>query len=397
MPSHPVRYPDLHARWRSRAVRRPVGRCSGSGELEASPSISTGCSFLIGDAAWGWASGDRRAPLGLWVMAHVVAGLLLLPYGWQITHQVRPERLVGVTTPGFGAEQRLRGHTTLHPMALPYTAYAFATGYSLGPTLEELREDPGAAARPRHLPLLALVGLAFGVPLVFGIWRAGGPGRGLLLAPPCRLVTVWLAAANMKPYNVRYLSVLLPAFLLFAAVGCWRLPRRWGATTAATMLVIGLVSSWNYLFVARYGRDDVRGAVAYVADHASPDDAIVQISLTGALRYYYDRLGKRPVHPPASATASPDAARAWLDSQLAGRKVAWYLECRPQGIDPGGVLRKTLQSMSHTSTTTSVVGIRIHRFDLDPLRAGVVSDPKMAPASAPGLAPRDSILPKSPR
>jgi hypothetical protein len=278
---------------------------------------------------------------------------------------VRPERLVGVVTPGFGEAERLRGETTLHPLAVPYTAYAFASGYSLGPTLEELREDPGAAARPRYLPILILVALSFGIPLLVGIWRGGGgPERGLLLAPALStlLFTIWLAAANMKPFNARYLSVLLPAFLLFVGFGVWRLPRRWGMAAIGVALLLSLVSCWNYLFVPRYARDDVRGAVAYVAAHADPDDAVLQISLTGAMRYYYDQLGKRPVHPPASATASFESAQAYLDEAVPGRRVVWYLECRPQALDPKRVLRKTLEARAASSETTEFTGIRVHKY-----------------------------------
>src|SRR5262245_36537731 len=104
--------------------------------------------------SWSWRR-DRRLLLG-WLGMAVLVGLLLVPYAWQVHRQVHPERMVGVET-DFGTKEPLRGETTLHAMSLPYAGYAFAAGYSFGPTLEELRRDPRAAWSPRYLPALALV------------------------------------------------------------------------------------------------------------------------------------------------------------------------------------------------------------------------------------------------
>ena len=353
-------------------VRRPRARSAiavGAAELAAIASNLNALFFIVGLGIWGIVGlRARRRALGGWIALHVAVGLVLVPYGWEITHQVRPERLVGVET-DFGQDEPLRGATTLHPMAVPYTAYAFAAGYSLGPTLEELRADPRAATEPRHWPALVLVALGFGVPFVVGLARLRGtPGAWLLLAPALSTVgfTVWLAATNMKPYNVRYLSVLLPAFLLVVSLGLRRMPRRWAFACTAAAVAASLWSCANALFVPRYGRDDVRGAVRYVADHAGPEDAVLQISLTGPMRYYYNTLGARPVHPTAGAVASVEAAQAWLDEALGGAPVAWYLECRPQTLDPRGVLPRALGERAREAQSTPFVGIRVHRFVLRP-------------------------------
>jgi hypothetical protein len=290
----------------------------------------------------------------------VALALVLVPYAMQITRQVRPERLVGVET-DLGDDTPLRGATTLHPMALPYAAYSFAAGYSLGPTLEELRLDPGAALHVRHAPGLFAIALGFGLPLVCGILRKHSD-RGLLLLPAVATAgfTVWLAAANMKPFNVRYLAVVAPAFWIWTALGIASLPRRYGHLVLAIALAVSAWSCWNYLFVPRYARDDVRGAVRFVAAHAAPEDAIVQLSLTAALRWYYDDLGGRPVHPPALAG---DAVAAEFAARASGQApVTWYLECRPESLDPDGRLRRAFEAGSIASETTSFVGIRVHRY-----------------------------------
>jgi hypothetical protein len=139
---------------------------------------------------------------------------------------------------------------------------------------------------------LLAIAFGFGLPFVVGLLRRGRD-RGLLLLPSIAtaLFIVWLAAANMKPFNVRYLAVVAPAFWIWVAMGITALPRRLGQVVLVCALAASAWSSWNYFFVPRYGRDDVRGAARFVAAHAGPTDPIVQIALTGALRWYYDDLG----------------------------------------------------------------------------------------------------------
>ena len=308
---------------------------------------------------------SRRA-LVLWAASQVVLGLLLLPYFLQVQQQqVRAERLVGVETE-IGASEPLRGDTTLHPMGLPYTAYAFAAGYSLGPTLEELRRDPGAAMAPQHLPALALVLAGFGLPFAMGLLRRQSwPAAWLFVLPGLVVAgcTVWLAAANIKPFNPRYLSVLQPAFLALVAQGMWSLRQRGRLVVAAAALVASLWSCFNYLFVPRYGRDDTRGVVEYLLEHAGPKDLVLHINLGFSLRYY-DRLPQEIRLAEPGSGDSPEAARRYLDRIVGDAPVLWYLECRPEKLDPAGYLRRAGAERAIEATTRSFVGIRVHRFQL---------------------------------
>lgn len=358
----------LHAAWRFRQVPSARGAAwVALAELAGILSNLNGLFFTAGLGVWGlWIARRNRRACVAWCAAHAVLGVLLVPYAWEITHQVRPERLVGIET-NFGEKTPLRGATTLHPLALPYTGFAFAAGYSLGPSLEELRAHPAAVAAPRHLPALGLVLAGFAVPLLCGVWRERR-GRGLLLVPALVTAgwTVWFAATNVKPFNVRYLSVAFPAFLLFVAAGSGWMARRWRTLVLAAAFAASLWSCGNYLFVPRYGRDDARGAVQYVAQHAAAPDVIVQISLTATLRHYYRDLGTRPVHPPAEASRDLAAATKYFAALVPGDGVVWYLECRPLGIDPNGVLRKALQARATAQERRSFVGITVHRFRVGP-------------------------------
>jgi hypothetical protein len=359
----------LGAAW-AFAVRPRVGAVVGLVVSETLGILSNLNGIFLALGVSGWLivrlRQDRRALL-LWFVAHALVAVALLPYALRANQQIRPARLVGVES-DIGELEPLRGRTTLHPMSLPYTAYAFAAGYSLGPTLEELRADPGAAAQARHLPVILLVVIGFGVPLAAGVTsRKAWPAAGLAFAVAASVVgfTLWLAATNMKPYNVRYLSVLLPLFLLFCACGLLRLGRGWRLVAGCAALVVSVWSCSNYLFVPRYGRDDTRGVVEYVLEAAAPEDLVLHINLGYSLAYY-DQLPQRVRLAGPGSGASRVAAREYLDTLLTGVGTLWYLESRPEKLDPHAHLRDACHERASESETSHFVGIRVHRFELQP-------------------------------
>lgn len=350
----------------ARAPRAATAARLVAAELLGILSNLNGLFFAAGMQVWllVMLRGRRRA-LGLWAVSHLCLALALLPHALHVQRQVRPERLVGVET-GFGESAPLRGETTLHILSLPYTAYAFAAGYSLGPTLEELRRQPLAGLQARHLPALCLVLFGFGVPLVAALSRrASWPAAAVLVGPGLVVVgfTLWLAAANMKPFNARYLSVLQPAFLALVAQGLCTLQRRWRALVGVAVGAVSLWSCGNYLFVPRYGRDDTRGVVEYLQAHAGARDLVLHINLLFTLRYY-DRLPQQIRLAEPGSGDSPAAARQYLDRIVDDAPVLWYLECRPEKLDPHGYLRQACAERAVESETRPFVGIRVHRFEL---------------------------------
>lgn len=340
-------------------------------EILAIASNLNGLFFALGLQIWLLGPLRRsRHGVRLWVAAQVLLAGCLLPYALEVRQQVRPERLVGVQTP-IDAGAPLRGETTLHPLSLPYAGYAFAVGYSLGPTLAELRRDPSSAASPRDWPILGLALFGFGLPLLTGMTRRASWPAAMVLALPSLVVvgmTLWLAAANVKPFNVRYLSVLQPAYLLVVAQGIWLLRRRLRLLVLATIAVGSLWSCFNYLFVPRYGRDDTRGVVEYLQQHAAPEDLVLQINLGFTLRYY-DRLSQEILLAAPGSGSSPEAAERYLDGIVPGHSTLWYLECRPEGLDPRGYLRNACLGRAVATETRDFVGIRVYRFDLAPPEA----------------------------
>ena len=174
--------------------------------------------------------------------------------------------------------------------------------------------------------------------------------------------TMWLAASNIKPFNVRYVSVLLPAYVVLASRGLWTLPRPWRLLCATLMLLVSVWSCANYLFVARYGRDDARGALHYVMTHARPDELVVHINLGYPLRYY-DVLPQRVKHVEPRSGQSLDAARDYVGRILDTETSLWFLESRAEQLDPNGYLRQACEERAVRAEMQPFVGIRVHHFD----------------------------------
>jgi hypothetical protein len=88
-------------------------------------------------------------------------------------------------------------------------------------------------------------------------------------------------------YNVRYATMVFPAYLLILAAGITWFRRTW---LQVTLLVAVLVSNGfsltNYYFNPHYGREDVRAAVQYLESVRRPGDVLLAVGSTNALHYY---------------------------------------------------------------------------------------------------------------
>jgi hypothetical protein len=179
--------------------------------------------------------------------------------------------------------------------SIGYAAWAFATGYSLGPTPTEVHQYAPAQVVGPHLALITAVALCVAVLLVAGavdlrrrdpeVFRSAvawlGLPSGLALAG-----AMW----TVHPFNVRYAILAFPAFVLFLAAGLRSTGTgRRRIAAHALIAVIGLWSLWNYFFEPRYSRDDNRSAGAYLTAQARAGDLVVATAGYTAqnLRYYY--------------------------------------------------------------------------------------------------------------
>jgi mannosyltransferase len=330
----------------------------------ATAGLLSNWSFVLGLPAqlwWWWRRPEgRRARMAWLAAALVVLTLAALPFVPHVLSTWDWSRL----SPGHAqtaGEPALRGPTTFHAAAVPYALFVFSVGYTLGPSLRELRADPGAATLVRHAPAILAVSAVFGVLLLLGL-RAVARRRRLTdillwTAVPVAL-QVWIAMSNFKVFHPRYLMVGVPAFVVVLAAG---LADARGGVRRGLWAAVGAIWTLSLLHHygdARYGKEDYRGMAALLRSRASVDERIVSMNADLALTYYY--RGPLRVEPVWLGLAAKPARLDQLMAEAAGDAAGmWVVETRPEDLDPSGAFARHLEQKYPDAERFMLEGVRV--------------------------------------
>jgi mannosyltransferase len=200
------------------------------------------------------------------------------------------------------------------------------------------------------------------------------------------LVIIYALSLWMPLYHVRYVFTYSPAFYILLAVGFDRVRNARFAIRNLRLTIYLLLctlyfllcafSVYNFWFNPRYAKDDLRGAVRYLAEHWRPDDAIlINAGYTYTAFVYYDdqpiawrgrltdytprrtndgavvlqtgsiggsaRLGWGNPESDFYAT-TVDETRAALDRVFAAHPRVWMLRLYDTVVDSDGIIRDYL-------------------------------------------------------
>jgi 4-amino-4-deoxy-L-arabinose transferase-like glycosyltransferase len=354
-----------------RATEQPgnLGRWAFHGLALSLAFLSNLAAFLLVAVEGAWLLLGRRGWAGA-LAGWLLAALLLLP--WEIRfyeHRVAPT-VDSLAEQGRPVQPEVgRSGTWSSPWGLPFTLYAFAGGYTLGPPLRELHERPWAALG-RHVPVLAAGALLFGLLVAAGFLGTGsGRQRLLLLAwllvPP---LGVWLiASVGLKALNPRYAMAAFPAFLLLLGRGWTVLPGRWRRVTAVGVLALWALSWWRVQADPAYAKEDYRSAAAWLRPRLGPETLWVTVGVDDPLRVYYLRdlfRGKQLLEGTYMRLGSYPRQR-WGEfwetarerAQEAGRLVVLW--CRDWHLDPEDRAGVLLREACGDPSTRTWPGIRV--------------------------------------
>jgi hypothetical protein len=244
---------------------------------------------------------------------------------------------------------------------VPFALHAFAVGYSLGPSLRELRRSPSAVALARHLPELAVVALVFGLLGLAGLGAIGRRGRlldaALWFGVPF-VIVIWFASQNFKVFHPRYVAVAMPAFLLVLAAGLATLSPRRRLLLSIALALLWAAALAQYYFVPEYGKDDYRGAAGLVARHARPGEQVLAVGADDPMFYYYrgplsvERLW-------LGFAADPQRLELKLNEKLAAARGTWVVLSRPEDLDPDDRFARLMDSRVPPGGRFTRTGIRI--------------------------------------
>lgn len=253
---------------------------------------------------------------------------------------------------------------------LPYMFYAYAVGFSLGPSTTELHTPTMATLWP-HVPIVIVAGVVFGLLA----------GRGLLAARRlrplvARVLATWLivpfalalvvASTTANPLNVRYTIVAFPAFLVLLGLGASDVHRPAIRALLLAALVVCGISIAQLSSDPRYAKEDCRGLAAVLRAEATPDDLVIVNAayMATAVSYYYP--GPAPVvgYPPITAVPTLDLAQATTDvaGLTTGHARVWLVASRTFHGDDAGLLERVLARDRAVDRRVDLPGIAARRY-----------------------------------
>lgn len=332
---------------------------------------------IAASGLWGLVRFARRprALTGL-LVAGCLAVIALLP--WEIEfyrRQVSPSYLLRAET--VPAEERLRGSATAPVLGVPYAIYAFSVGFSLGPSLRELRRDPSVRLLREHPVAIAATAVFFGTLALAGLaaWLRRDAARGLWL---CALIVPILLAfiaaeRNVKVFNPRYVAVALPPYVLLLVEGAATLGRRWGGLLFGGVVVLSLLSLLQLQTMPRYWKEDARAATQVLRSRVEPGDLILVVGTWDPIqRYYWKGVHlDRSIHRyfvPFRVGPEGEAGRVEVRAAISSAVHTYVLFYRDDFHDPEGLWERYLQDHYAVEQTWEFPGVRIWR--LGDARAG---------------------------
>lgn len=248
---------------------------------------------------------------------------------------------------------------------IPYTFFAFSTGFSLGPSVRELHISRSLNILLNHLPTLTPVGILFASLFLLGLAKLRedrGAGIFLLLWLGVIIISVFMVSivTIFHVYNIRYVAIALPAYILILAVGITAFRRQpFQIAILSGLLFVNGLSLAHYYFNPRYAREDARSAAQYLESRARPGDVILAVGSATALRHYYK--GSLPVVV-ANGRSTKNGLVAEYLRKLGTDDRLWLVEIRPWEGDPKSKVKAAFENLARRGDDKKFPGVEIYSY-----------------------------------
>jgi len=298
----------------------------------------------------------RRDLLARFLLVQAMGVIALLPWLMNFSTRWSPEMI------GRAGALRI---VNFHPMALPFSFSVFSVGFTVGPSLDEMNRALSLRLLSPFLWYFIPVGLLYAWIVVRGLTaiRGNREGQGFYatwIAVPLALVCVF-ALINMKVFNVRYMAVAFPGYLVLLAEGIQAVRRRLRVVLYVLVAAACSVPLWNLYFVPRYWKPDARAAVGYVEPQVRPGDAVRVYSIPQPFQYYFH--GEVPAEViPWGVLAKDENSRRYFDELGRRYDRLWLIDYRGWYADPEGKLPRLLAERWRLVEEKPFVGVKVMLF-----------------------------------
>ena len=248
---------------------------------------------------------------------------------------------------------------------LGYTFWTFAVGFSNGPNLADLHTTDRLSQLANSLWLIGpIVGL-------FAVLGLTGAYKMFREQPKqFNFFTLWLFVpiifilladtVSAHGFNVRYVIIALPAFLVFVAFAILRyrhIPIRYSAAVLAC--IVSLTALTNYFFEPLYQRENNRAATYHILEQTAKNEIVIVTApyLTDAVAYYSqsDRQAPFIIGSPTSSwhkqvvnskngTIDQLDLEQQLRTAINDNKQFWFYKSRTFHSDPYNLIEQTLNT-----------------------------------------------------
>jgi mannosyltransferase len=294
---------------------------------------------------------SRRFLLRKWIVCQLIVFTL---FGWWF---VNGTHFLPALIEARGSGQQIIANRDVFPFTadfnevrlavLPYTFFAFSTGFSLGPSPRELYSDRTLAPLAPYAPMLVTLGLLYGGLILSGLIATHRQGDswillGLWMSIPILGVFGIATMLNIY-YDVRYVATAFPSYILLIAAGIIAMKKR-----SVQMLLFGAVLTVhgaalaNYYFEPRYAREDTRAAAKYLESAAGPRDVFLIVGTESSLPHYYK--GKLPLIDFRTLQPAGQPLQKKLRRLSANHDRIWLVQIRPWQVDRSGIIKAELDS-----------------------------------------------------
>jgi mannosyltransferase len=305
-----------------------------------------------------------------WIAVAFAVLILISPWVYRIYVVIDFSKLVTPVMPGeLTVNERLRGETTVTFAAVPYIAYAFSTGFTLGPSLRELHYHHSLLRIiGDNAWIIGWIGALFGFIFITGVAALKDRKQRLLelalyLLIPI-LLTFLLSWQNAKAFNIRYVLLSLPAFLCLLACGLLAISKRRVALVVWTALVVTMCASLvNYYYNDRYAKENVRDAAHYIAGLEEQPRCILVPTIRDVFDHYYSGEAELfGVFAPRGVKKTRVEKR--LNQLFARCNSFWYIRAREWVDDADGYILDILTQRCVILESVDLTGVRMMHFRL---------------------------------
>jgi len=302
----------------------------------------------------------------LFLLSLVVLAIFTSPWIYReisFLRGLRDENVIGFSVP---VEERFRRELSLTPYVYPYSLYAFSTGYSFGPDLRELHTQGVQEILKKYWLRILIFSISFVPVFIAGLFHIRKVKRLSLFLSIflVYLITLTLLALmNIKVFNVRYMLGALGVFIATVSYGILSFKGKLKYSAIILIVSVMLFSDFNYHFVPRYQRDDVKGAAELVERYGESEDVVLAITVWNIFEFYYHGdVAVYKIFPDVMGMAK---VRKRVEELSEEHKRIWYLRCRYWEHDPGDLLLKVLRNSLKLEKLWKLPGVNLYLFSTE--------------------------------